>query len=102
MRRKIWLNAAPIKVSVTPGPRAPVCPRVGQLPACASILNLKQSKGAQQLRDIAEEAFAMVREYKGIRASTAQSWSVEFHRDMFGDEMVDLVATVKGGSISVN
>ena len=61
------------------------------------ILNLKQSKGAQQLRDIAEEAFAMVREYKGSHSGEHGDGLVrsEFHRDMFGDEMVDKFATVK-------
>lgn len=61
------------------------------------ILNLKQSKGAQQLRDIAEEAFAMVREYKGSHSGEHGDGLVrsEFHRDMFGDEMVNKFATVK-------
>ena len=61
------------------------------------VLNLKKDLGAKALRAVAEEAFAMVREYKGSHSGEhgdgiARS---EFHTDMFGQEMVDLFQRVK-------
>lgn len=61
------------------------------------VLNLKKDLGAKALRAVAEEAFAMVREYKGSHSGEhgdgiARS---EFHVDMFGQEMVDLFQRVK-------
>ena len=61
------------------------------------VLNLKQKLGAEALRAVAEEAFEMVREYKGSHSGEhgdgiARS---EFHKDMFGQEMVDLFEQVK-------
>ena len=56
------------------------------------VLNLKKDLGAKALRAVAEEAFEMVREYKGSHSGEhgdgiARS---EFHEDMFGSEMVAL------------
>ena len=61
------------------------------------VLNLKKDLGAKALRAVAEEAFAMVREYKGSHSGEhgdgiARS---EFHADMFGQEMVELFQRVK-------
>ncbi|NCV51784.1 MAG: FAD-binding oxidoreductase, partial [Gammaproteobacteria bacterium] len=61
------------------------------------VLNLKQKLGAKALRAVAEEAFEMVREYKGSHSGEhgdgiARS---EFHKDMFGQEMIDLFEQVK-------
>ena len=61
------------------------------------VLNLKKQLGADALRAVAEDAFAMVREYKGSHSGEhgdgiARS---EFHRDMFGSEMVALFEDVK-------
>ncbi len=61
------------------------------------VLNLKQEQGAKQLRAIAEEAFEMVREYKGSHSGEHGDGLVrsEFHRPMFGDRMADTFAEVK-------
>lgn len=61
------------------------------------ILNLKKDLDTQALRAVAEAAFEMVREYKGSHSGEhgdgiARS---EFHRDMFGQEMVALFEQVK-------
>lgn len=61
------------------------------------VLNLKKDMGAQSLRAVAEEAFEMVREYKGSHSGEhgdgiARS---EFHEDMFGSEMIALFEEVK-------
>ncbi len=61
------------------------------------VLNLKKDLGAKALRAVAEEAFAMVREYKGSHSGEhgdgiARS---EFHADMFGQDMVNLFQQVK-------
>lgn len=61
------------------------------------VLNLKQDLGVKALRAIAEEAFEMVREYKGSHSGEhgdgiARS---EFHEAMFGSEMVKLFTRVK-------
>lgn len=61
------------------------------------VLNLKKQLGADSLRAVAEEAFEMVREYKGSHSGEhgdgiARS---EFHKDMFGTEMVELFEQVK-------
>lgn len=61
------------------------------------VLNLKQKLGAEALRAVAEEAFEMVREYKGSHSGEhgdgiARS---EFHKDMFGQDMVHLFEQVK-------
>ena len=61
------------------------------------VLNLKQKLGAEALRAVAEDAFSMVREYKGSHSGEhgdgiARS---EFHKDMFGQDMVNLFEQVK-------
>lgn len=61
------------------------------------VLNLKAEIGATQLRDIAEEAFALVREYKGSHSGEHGDGLVrsEFHEAMFGPDMVDAFKDVK-------
>ena len=61
------------------------------------ILNMKDESGARKMRAIAEEAFAMVREYKGSHSGEhgdgiARS---EFHESMFGPEIVRAFEAVK-------
>jgi FAD/FMN-containing dehydrogenase/Fe-S oxidoreductase len=61
------------------------------------ILNLKLDSDLKAMRAIAEEAFGMVREYKGSHSGEhgdgiARS---EFHRMMFGDRMVESFEWVK-------
>ena len=55
------------------------------------VLNMKQDLGAQQMRAIAEEAFELVREYKGSHSGEHGDGIVrsEFHEAMFGRRMVD-------------
>ena len=50
------------------------------------IINLKEPEGAKKMRAIAEEAFAMVREYKGSHSGEHGDGLVrsEFHEAMFG------------------
>ncbi len=62
------------------------------------VLNLKSEIEVKKMRAIAEEAFAMVREYKGSHSGEhgdglARS---EFHRPMFGSRMVGAFAEIKG------
>ncbi|MBM3950703.1 MAG: FAD-binding protein [Rhodospirillales bacterium] len=62
------------------------------------VLNLKSEIEVKKMRAIAEEAFAMVREYKGSHSGEhgdglARS---EFHQPMFGSRMVGAFAEVKG------
>ena len=61
------------------------------------VLNLKTEVGAKQLRDIAEEAFEMVREYKGSHSGEHGDGLVrsEFHEAMFGPEMTEAFRNVK-------
>ncbi|MDH3514610.1 MAG: FAD-binding protein, partial [Gammaproteobacteria bacterium] len=61
------------------------------------ILNMKDESGARKMRAIAEEAFAMVREYKGSHSGEhgdgiARS---EFHEPMFGTRLVRAFEEVK-------
>lgn len=61
------------------------------------VLNLKQDVDLKAMRSIAEEAFEMVREYRGSHSGEhgdgiARS---EFHRTMFGDRMVENFEWVK-------
>src|SRR6202007_1150454 len=61
------------------------------------ILNMKDAEGAKKMRAIAEEAFAMVREYKGSTwgghgDGIARS---EFHEPMFGARIVRAFEEVK-------
>ncbi len=61
------------------------------------VINLKSDVGAKQLRGIAEAAFEMVREYKGSHSGEHGDGLVrsEFHKDMFGDDMVKVFKEVK-------
>jgi FAD/FMN-containing dehydrogenase/Fe-S oxidoreductase len=61
------------------------------------VLNMKDERGANKMRAIAEEAFAMVREYKGSHSGEhgdglARS---EFHESMFGAQIVRAFEEVK-------
>ncbi len=61
------------------------------------ILNMKDAAGAHKMRAIAEEVFAMVREYKGSHSGEhgdglARS---EFHESMFGGRIVRAFEEVK-------
>jgi FAD/FMN-containing dehydrogenase/Fe-S oxidoreductase len=61
------------------------------------VVNLKAADGAVKMRAMAEEAFAMVREYKGSHSGEHGDGLVrsEFHLPMFGKRMVDNFAEVK-------
>ena len=61
------------------------------------VLNMKDGGDVRKMRAIAEEAFAMVREYKGSHSGEHGDGIVrsEFHRSMFGDRVVDAFAEVK-------
>ena len=61
------------------------------------VINLKQELGAKQMRAIAEEAFAMVREYKGSHSGEHGDGLVrsEFHEPMFGGRIVRAFEEVK-------
>jgi Fe-S oxidoreductase len=61
------------------------------------ILNLKQELDVKKMRAVAEEAFAMVREYKGSHSGEHGDGLVrsEFHEAMFGTRMVENFAEVK-------
>ena len=63
------------------------------------VLNLRQELDVKKMRAIAEEAFAMVREYKGSHSGEhgdgiARS---EFHEQMFGTRLVRAFEEVKDG-----
>src|SRR5579864_4351230 len=61
------------------------------------VLNLKLELGARQMRAIAEEAFAMVREYKGSHSGEHGDGLVrsEHHEAMFGPRIVRAFEEVK-------
>ncbi|MDH3473699.1 MAG: FAD-binding protein [Rhodospirillales bacterium] len=61
------------------------------------VLNLKLEADAVKMRAIAEEAFAMVREYKGSHSGEHGDGLVrsEFHEPMFGARMVEAFEEVK-------
>jgi FAD/FMN-containing dehydrogenase/Fe-S oxidoreductase len=61
------------------------------------VLNLKQEVEVRKMRAIAEEAFAMVREYKGSHSGEHGDGLVrsEFHEAMFGSRMVRAFEEVK-------
>jgi FAD/FMN-containing dehydrogenase/Fe-S oxidoreductase len=61
------------------------------------IINLKDPAGAKKMRAIAEEAFAMVREYKGSHSGEHGDGLVrsEFHEPMFGSKIVRAFEAVK-------
>ena len=61
------------------------------------VLNLKLEKDVKAMRAIAEEAFAMVREYKGSHSGEHGDGIVrsEFHETMFGSRIVADFGEVK-------
>ncbi len=61
------------------------------------ILNMKDEAGARAMRAIAEEAFAMVRDYKGSHSGEHGDGIVrsEFHEAMFGPRLTDTFEAVK-------
>ncbi len=61
------------------------------------VLNLKRELEVKKMRAIAEEAFAMVREYKGSHSGEHGDGLVrsEFHEAMFGSRMVRAFEEVK-------
>ncbi len=61
------------------------------------VLNLRLDKDVRAMRAIAEEAFAMVREYKGSHSGEHGDGIVrsEFHEKMFGTELVHAFEEVK-------
>ncbi len=61
------------------------------------VLNLRQDKDVKAMRAIAEEAFAMVREYKGSHSGEHGDGILrsEFHEKMFGSELVRAFEEVK-------
>jgi FAD/FMN-containing dehydrogenase/Fe-S oxidoreductase len=62
------------------------------------ILNLKQEQDVKAMRAIAEEAFAMVRAYKGAHSGEHGDGLVrsEFHETMFGQRLVRAFEQIKG------
>ncbi len=61
------------------------------------VLNLKLEKDAATMRAIAEEAFEMVREYKGAHSGEHGDGLVrsEFHEKMYGKKTVEIFEQVK-------
>src|ERR1700722_8394603 len=61
------------------------------------VLNLRLEKDVRAMRAIAEDAFAMVREYKGSHSGEHGDGIVrsEFHEKMFGGELVRAFEEVK-------
>lgn len=61
------------------------------------VLNLRQEKDVKAMRAIAEEAFAMVREYKGSHSGEHGDGILrsEFHEPMFGKRLVRAFEDVK-------
>ncbi len=61
------------------------------------VLNLKLEKDARAMRAIAEEAFAIVREYKGSHSGEHGDGLVrsEFHEKMYGRKTVEIFEAVK-------
>jgi FAD/FMN-containing dehydrogenase len=61
------------------------------------VLNLRLEKDVKAMRAIAEEAFAMVRQYKGSHSGEHGDGLVrsEFHREMFGPRLVKAFEEVK-------
>ena len=61
------------------------------------VLNMKQDKDVATMRAVAEEAFELVRKYKGSHSGEHGDGIVrsEFHEDMFGARIVDAFGKVK-------
>ena len=72
--------------------------RFGRVPARPSRRKPEEDDGARTMQAIAEEAFEMVREYKGSHSGEHGDGIVrsEFHRPMFGDRMIANFEEVKG------
>src|SRR3989449_5210547 len=62
------------------------------------ILNMKDESGARKMRAIAEEAFSIVKEYKGSHSGEHGDGisRSEFHERMFGERLVGAFEVVKG------
>src|SRR5258705_151654 len=62
------------------------------------ILNMKDESGARKMRAIAEEALAIVKEYKGSHSGEHGDGisRSEFHERMFGERLVSAFEAVKG------
>lgn len=62
------------------------------------ILNMKDESGAKKMRAIAEEAFSIVKQYKGSHSGEHGDGisRSEFHQMMFGERLVRAFETVKG------
>jgi len=61
------------------------------------VLNMKNDLDVRKLRTIAEEAFAIVREYGGAHSGEHGDGIVrsEFHREMFGDRIITAFEDIK-------
>jgi FAD/FMN-containing dehydrogenase/Fe-S oxidoreductase len=61
------------------------------------VLNMKDPTDIRRMRAVAEEAFALVREYKGSHSGEHGDGIVrsEFHTEMFGERIVRAFETVK-------
>lgn len=61
------------------------------------VLNVRRDEDVGKLRAIAEEAFALVREYDGAHSGEHGDGIVrsEFHREMFGDRIVAAFGEIK-------
>lgn len=61
------------------------------------VLNMRQDKDVKKMRAIAEEAFELVRKYKGSHSGEHGDGIVrsEFHSQMFGDKLVGAFEEVK-------
>ena len=71
-------------------PRSAAC-------TCVPVLNLRLDKDVKAMRAIAEEAFALVRAYKGSHSGEHGDGIVrsEFHEVMFGERLVRAFEDVK-------
>lgn len=61
------------------------------------VLNMKDGEDVRRMREIAEECFALVREYKGSHSGEHGDGIVrsEFHEEMYGPRIVRAFETVK-------
>ena len=61
------------------------------------VLNLRQEKDVKTMRSIAEEAFELVRKYKGSHSGEHGDGIVrsEFHSQMFGDKIINTFEEIK-------
>ena len=62
------------------------------------VLDMKKGEDVKKMRAIAEEAFEMVREYKGSHSGEHGDGIVrsEFHEKMYGDRLVKAFSEIKG------